>query len=59
MGQGSPYVPRLKMSAFWNDCKAVKNPPVLYVIHAGVVDDTGDACLGFYDLHSFGINHEA
>ena len=45
MAQGSPYVPRLKISTFWNECKAVKNPPVLYVINARVVEDTGGSII--------------
>ena len=34
------YLHRFKISAFWNDLKGVMIPPVLYVINAGVVEDT-------------------
>ena len=43
------------MSAFWIEFKGVKNLPVLYVINAGVLEDTEVSWLGFYNLYSFGI----
>ena len=50
MAPGSLYVQSLKMSAFWNDWKGVKNPHVLYVIIAGVIEDTGGSWLRSYNL---------
>ena len=55
IAKGSLKVPMLKMSSFWNDCKGVNNPPVLFVLNAGVVEDTGGSWLGFYNLYSLGI----
>ena len=37
VAQGSPYVPKFKMLAFWNELKGVKNHPV---INAGDAEDT-------------------
>ena len=59
MAQRRPCVYRLKSFAHWNDCKGVKNPPVLYVINAGVVEDTGGSLVGFYNLYPLGITHKA
>ena len=52
MAQGSQYVPKFYISAFWNNWKGVKNPHVLDVIFAGVVEDTGGLCLGFHSLYT-------
>ena len=52
MAQGSLYVPPLKIPAFWNDWKGVKNPHVLYVIIAGVMKDTRSSWLEFHNLKS-------
>ena len=55
MAQGSPYVPGLKIPSFWSDCKGVKNPTVLYVVNAGVMEDTGGSWLGLYNLNPLAI----
>ena len=53
MAKKTPYLPRFKIAAFWNDLKSVKNSPVLYVLNAGVVEDTGVSWLGFYNLFNW------
>ena len=50
MAQGSLHLPRFKLSASLKNLKGVKNPPVLYVMIAEIVKDTGSYWLGFHNL---------
>ena len=59
MAEESPYINRFKMSVFWKNSKGVKNPSVLYVINAGVVEDTKCSWLEFYILYPLDITYKA
>ena len=50
MAQESLHLPRFKISAFLNNLKGVRNPPVLYVIIPEAFKDTQSSWLGLHYL---------
>ena len=59
MTQGSFHLPMFKFAAFLNEYKGFKNPPVIYVINAGDLKDTGGSWLGIHNLKSMWMAQES